>query len=366
MNIRRQSSSARGRIARLTVSTALMACVTQAYPAISMGNTSADAIANNGYVTPELVLVIWDSVKEISYTKDLGISVYKDLYASGNTSTNLFVYGQQESFYQQLTTLNSDAKFLSFLNASTDIANQRWAVFGVSQDEIALSENGATIYTTVRHATATGTEDVDYIRLKNATNQMASDAAGQVADFIMKANVDGGACSTEACQTNYANNSSYLSAKGQNGYPTNFSAGRLPGSPNAPFVFSAINQSSWFYALTVTSELSDNVAAVDEFDNLGHDAYWGLGVNAQGEYILSYTMQASLTQAQTLQGQMLRLRTDFAANYGNTRFIGAPVGDTLNLGGGAAITPVPEPSTWGLMGLGLALLAGRARRQKNA
>ena len=43
---------------------------------------------------------------------------------------------------------------------------------------------------------------------------------------------------------------------------------------------------------------------------------------------------------------------------------GAPVGDTLNLGGGAAITPVPEPSTFAAIAGGLALaIAGWRRRR---
>ena len=115
------------------------------------------------------------------------------------------------------------------------------------------------------------------------------------------------------------------------------------------------------YRCVVSDEVGDRSIVVDEFDNLSHDAYWGLGVDGSGNYILSYTLEAHLAQAQTAAGSLLRLRTDFAAHYGSTRLISVP-GDSLDLGG--AVTAVPEPATWGLMGLGLALLAGRARRQQ--
>lgn len=368
MKIRRQSSLIRGHLVRLAISTALITAALQAHAAIRAGESSPEAVAQG--VTPELMLVIWDPVKEISYVKDLGINVYKEYYSSGNTSTNLFVYGQQDSGYQKLfDPLNADTNFQTFLSKSTDVANQIWAVVAYSiNSEIPVQEFGTSIYTTLNSAASPGTLNPQYTNLLNSGNSNWANAAALLGTGMGRLNIQAGSCSG-ACATDYEVNRSYVNTKGQLAYAdTMFGAnGLMPtAAAGAPNIFNKINKSSWFYATTTTSDDGSLPIAVDEFDNLGHDAYWGLGVDSNGNYILSYTMEASLTQAQTAQGQMLRLRTDFAANYGGTRFIGAPAGDTLNLGGGTTITPVPEPSTWGLMGLGLALLAGRARRQKNA
>jgi hypothetical protein len=135
-------------------------------------------------------------------------------------------------------------------------------------------------------------------------------------------------------------------------------------STYAPNVFNPVGSSSWFYSVTTSSEVSDAAPLVDEFDNLSNDAYWGLGVAANGDYVLSFTMAPHLTQTLSAAGSLLRLRTDFAANYGGSRLIVVPSGDTLDLG--SNISPVPEPSTWGLMGLGLGLLSVHARRHKRA
>ncbi|MFG6460083.1 PEP-CTERM sorting domain-containing protein [Roseateles sp. DXS20W] len=358
---------------RLTISAALLLGAAQAHSAIRVGDSTAEGVAAGK--TPELVLIIWDPVKEVSYFKDLGVNVYKENYASGTPATNLYVYGQQDTGYQKLfDPLNTDPNFTNFLTKSTDRANQIWAVIGVSNDPDAPAfANGTSIFSTLNANTATGTTNPEYTRLINWTSGDMSNAGGSLAGSMGEMSSQAGTCAQISCFEDYAANTSYVFVKGQLGYAGGvFSAGGaiLGGSSSAPGIFNSVNRSSWFYTMTVASEVTNIPILVDEFDNgilgNGHDAYWGLGVNAQGEYILSYTLEASLTQAQTVQGQMLRLRTDFAAHYGNTRLIGAPVGDTLDLSGGTTITPVPEPSTWGLMGLGLALLAGRARRQKNA
>lgn len=346
---------------------ALMAAVGGAsQAAVRVGDSSATGVAEGK--TPELMLVIWDPVKEVSYTKDLGITVYAENYASGNAATNLFVYGQQDAGYQQLfAPLNTDANFQSFLTKSSNVSDQIWAILAVSSDPNGVGQGSRALYTTLNAATPTGTTNPEYTRLTTWAQGNFGDAEGSLESFYADVSTQ---CGAGSCQTDFGANLSSYNVKGQLSYAGSAfsSTGALAGASTtyAANVFNKVNSSSWFYQLGLADDQSDPPVVVDEFDNLSHDAYWGLGVNAQGEYILSYTLEASQTQAQTMQGQMLRLRTDFAANYGGTRFIGAPVGDTLNLGGGAAITPVPEPSTWGLMGLGLALLAGRARRQKNA
>ena len=365
MNIRCQPLSFRGRLVRLTFSAALMVSALPSHSAIQVGESTAEGVAAG--TTTELMLIIWDPVKEVSYTKDLGVSVYKESYSSGNTSTNLYVYGQQETFYQQLTTLNTDANLQSFLNKSTDVTNQIWAIVGVSLNpDLTQQEGGASVFTTLKHTASTGTVDTEYTKLYGLNNQKLSTAADNLGIFVRQTNTANGTCATGGCETEYGTNSSYINLKGQTGYAGSLfnSSGELPagvGVGGSASIFNSVNKSSWFYTATITSDGSDDTIGVDEFDNLGHDAYWGLGIDGNGDYILSYTMEASLTQAQTAQGQLLRLRTDFAASYGGTRLISAPLGDTLNLGGN--VTAVPEPSTWGLMGLGLAVLAGRARRR---
>jgi hypothetical protein len=324
--------------------------------AVRVGDSSAEGVAAG--TTPELMLFIWDPVKEVSYTKDLGVSVYGENYAAGNTATNLFVYGQQDAGYQKLfDPLNTDPKFQTFLSQSTDMANQIWAVMAVSSDPNAAFAGARSLYTTLRHDTASGTTNPEYTRLVDFTQEEFGNAEGGLeTTFAIASSL----CSGASCSTDFAANLSTYAVKGQLSYAGDSfrTDGGIIGSTLAPSVFNKINRSSWFYGVTMPSDDGGEPVAVDEFDNLSHDAYWGLGKDANGDYILSFTMQAHQAQPQTVQGQLLRLRTDFAAHYGTTRLISVP-GDGL-----ANVSPVPEPATWGLMGLGLALVAARARRQR--
>jgi hypothetical protein len=367
MNNRRTPLPTSIRIARLTLVAALL-CAAQAHAAVRAGESTADAVSAG--TTPELVLFVWDPVKEVSYAKDLGINVYKEFYAAGDASTNLFVYGQQDTRYQKLfDPLNSDPNFQGFLAKSTDAANQIWGVIAISlNSDLALQQYGASTYMTLKHASPTGTLDPEYTNLMSMNNGDLADAVGTLGSNFQRLNTQAGSCSG-TCATDYATNSSYLNVKGQLAYAGSIfrTDHTLPSAAaGAPNIFNPVNHSSWFYATTATSDNSTDTIAVDEFDNLAHDAYWGLGVDSSGNYILSYTLEAAMAAPQTAAGALLRLRTDYAAAYGHARLINAPgdpfSGVSSGIGAGT-VTTVPEPASWGLMGLGLAVVAAAAGRR---
>jgi hypothetical protein len=349
---------------RLIAAAALLLGANLGHAALRIGDNSPEGVTAG--TTPELALFIWDPVKEVSYTRDLGINVYGAHYALGDTASNLFVYGQQDAGYQKLfAPLNSDPNFVTFLSKSTDVANQIWAVIAISSDpNLPLSEGGTTIYTTLNAQTPNGTLNPEYTKLMGWVNGDMTNAEGSFETTVRDFNAQPG-CSG-SCTTDYATHSSSYNIKGQLAYAgTSFSASHYMagGSPTyAPNVFNSVGRSSWFYAVTSSSDVSDAVPVVDEFDNLSHDAYWGLGVAANGDYILSYTLDAAVTPTLTAAGARLRLRTDFAAGYGRTRLISVPGMDASGLS--APVAAVPEPSSWGLMALGLAALAAGTRRRR--
>lgn len=334
---------------------------------ITFGDMSAEGVAAGKRA--DLVLLMWDPIAKASYTKDLGVNVYADSLNSGDPAKNLFVYGQQDIGYQKLfDPLNTDANFLQFLSKSANPANQLWAVIaGAKNDGTAPFEVGSIDwFTTIRHDTATGVSNPNYETLTKFPNE---DLNGII---------------TTTVQEGFSNIKSNIGGKGFNTHPTltdgsSFASegeplylagellgmasglGSLPASTKSPAIYNKVGRSSWFYYATISGDVGESPVLVDEFDNMGHDAYWGLAVDTNGNYILSYTMEASMTQAQTAAGSLLRLRTDFIASYGSTRLISVPY-DSLDRSN--AVSPVPEPATWGLMGLGLALLAGRLRRHQ--
>lgn len=343
---------------------ALVAMVsTAAQAAIEVGGVSADSVSAGN--NPELLLVIWDPTNKISYTRDLGVFAYSNNYALGDTSTNLFVYGQQDAGYQKLyAPLNTDPNFQTFLATSSDVTKQVWAIVGVAIDsDLPLTEKGTFLFSTARHDAPTGTVDGDYTSLTTWQGSEMVNAAGSLSSTTIP-NINNTCTTSASCVTNYAENLSHTFTKTAN--PLQYadaafsSSGKLLGSTQGPSIFNPVNHSSWFYATTLQSDVGDDVVTIDEFDNLAHDAYWGLGVDGSGNYILSYTMEAAMTQPLTAAGSLLRLKTDYAASYGRTRRIDVPAGEIFTPG---TVTAVPEPATWGLMGLGLAVLAVRARRR---
>lgn len=354
--------------------------------------TSASATA--GTSLPELVLVIWDQTAKVSYTRDLGILAYSDNYASGDTSKNLFVYGQQDAGYQKLfPALNSDPNFTSFLASSSSSANQVWGILGAqSSADVIIGAGSNTLWMTLNTGTApSGTRNENYSELtgynedgsQRATgstfvNSELVDSAGNITAWAINQNTNfANTASTHYCESSPSHcsasnatvtNGSSFDNEASLGYVGKLLSGQGGGlvSNGHGNILNNVGKSSWFYMATTGSDVSDAPLSVDEFDNGtlvggGHDAYWGLGVDSNGNYILSYTLDPTITQTTTAAGALLRLRTDFAASYGHARLITVPGGDSIDLGN--HVTAVPEPATWGLMGLGLAVLAARARRR---
>lgn len=318
---------------------------------------------------PELFFMMWDPVAKASYTLDLGINVYANNIAGGDASKNLFVYGQQDSGYQKLfDPLNTDPLFQLFLAKSTNVANQLWAVVAAGfdpTDDFAVGNQA--LFTTLRHNSPSGTVDPDYTALMGISNTSLRDITSFMGTQFNALNTFQSLKknNTHLTLTNGSSfaiegEGAYL-AGGDSGLNLASGTGLLYNLQDSPYVFNKVGNSSWFYYVSRSKDNDDIPANVDEFDNRGADAYWGLGVDSNGKYILSYTLAPYLTPTSTLQGVLLRKGTDFSAAYGKTRLISVP-GDALDLSF-SAVTAVPEPSTWGLMGLGLALVAARARRR---
>lgn len=374
------------RLSRTLLATSLLLGATFARADIQVGN-GTNASVTAGTPLSELVLIVWDRTAKVSYTKDLGIAAYASNYAAGDTTKNLFVYGQQDSGFQKLfPALNSDPNFQTFLSSSSGLANQVWAVIGaeINEDAGGIGADSFTLFTTLNSDKPAGATTIpayyDFAGkdvngnpnpAAHFNNTDLSEGAANFNNWALLNNYNAASVGNthqcalypERCSAANASvvNGSSFDTETSRGYAEVFLPnGALRGAGYGN-ILNKVGNSSWFYRGVVSDEVGENSIVVDEFDNLSHDAYWGLGVDASGNYILSYTLEAHLAQAQTAAGSLLRLRTDFAAHYGSTRLISVP-GDSLDLGG--AVTAVPEPATWGLMGLGLALLAGRARRQQ--
>lgn len=342
--------------------------LTTAHADIRVGDGTAESAAAGTHL-PELVLIMWDRVAKVSYTKDLGVLAYSSAYASGDTSKNLFVYGQQDAGYQRLfPALNADANFRSFLAASSGVANQSWAILGAeSSAEIIADAGSNTLFMTLTqdasipaggtnsaYADLTGRDaNGNVVGGPHFENSQLGDSVGNFTGWVGDNNTNAANTSNTHRTTPDGSSFDNESSIGYAGKLLSGQGGALVSSGHGN-VLNAVGRSSWFYRVTVSSDVSDASPAVDEFDNLGHDGYWGLGVDANNNYILSYTLDAYVTPTRTASGALLRLRTDYAASYGRARLIDVPAG---------AVTAVPEPATWGLMGLGLAVLAGRARRR---
>lgn len=307
---------------------------------------------------PELFLSVYDSEAKLSYTLDLGLDM-----------DSFWINAQQDAGSQWFKALDDEnwSSFLGLVNKG----NLRWTV--LSADDAGGTLKGQKrLFMTVKQG---GEKNI-----ANWTNQQFTNAigAGKFAPFISSVNQTG----THAVpQNDYQTNGSGI-ISGQDpvlkaGY---FGGDRLNatlGATTSGFeVDNAVGQSSWFYYITRSGANQIEKVVVDEFDNLDHDAYWGFTYvdPAQhpqspyaGKYLLSYTMQAAGIRATTAEGRLRMSLTDYLASTMPTRRIAAVGGEFAGYLPGSlvpSISPVPEPSSWALMGLGLAALTAWSRRRQ--
>lgn len=348
----------------------------------------ASGASDTGGDNPELVLWMYDPVKEVSFTKDLGIYA-APFNADLDNSKNFFVQAQQDGGYQKFfEPLNSDVNFKKFLTISSNPANQLWAIYAASNVDF-FGPGSWNVFTTLKSTDVDGVLNTNYTELTQVNNRDIAEVAGGLA--IAYDALNEGTSSTPLVDTDplglniynshrhegeIASSDEYLLYNGssfdQKGltFPyyrgiSNDDTGRLYNY--LPSTLNAVGSSSWFYYLTPGSNVPEGPngkVLVDEFDNLGHDGYWGLAVDTNGDYILSFTMESHLTAASTAQGLARRNRTDFSALYGGVRSVLNPANEFIGwTPNGSVISAVPEPSTYGLFGLGLAALAWRSRRR---
>lgn len=309
----------------------------------------------------ELVFVVSDSAAKISYTLDLGLDM-----------TAFLIAAQQETSTQMFFPI-ADPQWTDFLTQTAG-GDYRWTVFGVVPNA-GTAPGRNRLFTTVRQ----GQESLISTMDNSLLTQGNSISTSRV--FIDAVNTTGTHGATGQVP-NFPVNGSSVNAAAVNknsffGEGSYIFSDTLLGK--APFSMSnKVGDSSWFYYLTRSGVAQTEPILVDEFDNLGHDGYWGFTKVAddanspyKGQYLLSYTLEASGLKASTAAGQMRMNLTDYTAGFAAKAFSSSQI----EFGGYrpsslvvaelalAPLAAVPEPTSWGLMGLGLLALAGRARRR---
>lgn len=338
-------------------------------------NLSHAAIANDQ--NAELFLVLWDPVSRASYTKDLGLNVYAGSDPA-RRETSFYVNAQQDVGFQQFWALDpaSDANYLQFRTLVTDTTNVVWSVvaFDGTQDSSAIESPGEMqAYLTIRATQTPGVPGAAYTRLSAFANgEFAQQTPFMVQELVEPLNQATAAApgtvnpfNTHAPNGTYARNGSSFDVEGQAGY-FGKSGFNLPtfGSSCQCDLTTPVGRSSWFYRVTTSDEF-DSFApvAIDEFDNLSNDGYWGVAVNpANGQLVLSYTLAPATLQslALTPEGRARAALTEYAAG-GVSRLIDAPQNEFAGYVT-PMVTPVPEPGALLLMAGGLLALALRRPR----
>ncbi|MBT9503648.1 MAG: PEP-CTERM sorting domain-containing protein [Burkholderiaceae bacterium] len=313
---------------------------------------------------PELLFVMWDPITKVSYTKDLGMR-----------ANTFWITAQQDAGSQTLVNLTSaDKNFAEFLKVSTLQANQRWGIFAIdSGPETAPGDT--RLFTTLTQGPAEGVTNPHWLDMTRMQVGDLTYNARHLPDDLLLGALNQPGPDAKPNNSHWggdfaANGSSFDTATslgyfaGRRGF---FGRGALnqdgDAFAGAYSITNAVGFSSWFYYLTHPAQGS--VVAVDEFDNLGGNGYWGLAFKSAGNYLLSYTMDAYNPTAtvSSAEGRFRLSSVDFAAGFAARR-IDAPEGEFPAYAAGVAAA-VPEPASWASFGLGLLALAWVAGRRSS-
>ncbi|MCR5867671.1 PEP-CTERM sorting domain-containing protein [Aquincola sp. J276] len=339
-----------------------------------MANGASAAIGLPAYyesAPAELVLTVWDPVAEASYSRDLGISMDAFLETAQTDA------GMQEFWKIDAA---ADPAFGLFRAPGTDKRNLLWFISAI--DSEGFGEAGDfRMVTTLRATTVAGQLGAAYDSLVHYNNlDFSSDVAIVAQDFYLQMNQDTlntnnthGNLGAGLASDNIAFNGSSYSVKGQVGYADSADQYWLLRSTRNINLTNPVGRSSWFYYVqNIISEEATDIAIVDEFDNLTNDGYWGLDEAADGSFVLSYSLFSTGPSAAQRAFAASIGRTELNGGFRTTALAGAALlgsdgrayatGRPLPLAGVAS--PVPEPATVALMGLGVAAVIGAAARRR--
>lgn len=309
---------------------------------------------------PELFLTLLDqTTAQMAYTLDLNVK-----------AADFFINAQQDTGSYLFFTLDpgKDAALQTFVGAAgVNLATTRWAVTGITF--VPSDPNGKVLYSTLTNNNVVATQTASYDKLSGMNNNTFLQGS-VLQNYVTALNTADPALGTIQMSTLNAGTpfgSSLATIANGKVYPNKaagFTTADLAGDGDCVFngnvcIGNPVGVSSWFYQTKVGGGTSLSKVAVDEFDNLTNDGYWGFIKDPNSsKYILSYTLPGSSPRSlvSTDAGRARLSITDYSASAGPTRLLS--IADT------ASVSAVPEPQTWGLMALGGLLVAARVRRER--
>lgn len=194
--------------------------------------------------TPELILVVFDDVAKVSYTKDLG--TFADAFKTqfdGNTAAASLNW-----------SVTGDANWNTFKSAST-AANLKWTVFGV--DDFGGTAVGQKRLFTTALNTQKNLDLVPTWSNQQFTNGISQTALGT---YI-------GAVNQSSTHWTQADGSSVNFADGGKAYFGLPSSGEFYNTTSPFSNANAVGQSSEFFYLTRSGAVQGNKVLVDRFEN---------------------------------------------------------------------------------------------------